>query len=187
MGEILMKKEDKLTTLEGAVRDVSLCRCHFYHDGDGDFYYYYPIALSETLFLSQNEDDFLLDGYTIRKIAHLRKVEIKDDLCNEINKRNGLTDQIKMPKVDLTSWQTVFESLKAMNTAVIVEDERSDEFAIGIIETVLKTKVYVREFDADGVWNDGITVIPYTGITKVKWGTRYALGWERYLRSVDSF
>ena len=182
-----MKKEEKLTTLEGAVRDVSLCRCHFYHDGDDDFYYYYPIALSETLFLSQNEDDFLLDGYTIRKLAHLRKVEIKNDLCNEINKRNGLTDQIKMPKVDLTSWQTVFTSLKAMNTAVIVEAERSDEFAIGKITKVWNTKIYFREFDADGVWRDEETVIPYSCITKVMWGTRYALGWEKYLRSVDAF
>ncbi len=182
-----MQKSEKIALIQQAIRDISLCRCHFYHDHDEDYYYYYPIALNGTFFLGQTEDDFLLDGYTIRKLAHLRKVEIKDDLCNEINKRNGLTDQIQIPKVDLTSWQTVFESLKAMSTAIIVEAERSDNFAIGKITKVWKTKVYFREFDADGIWNDNELVIPYSTITKVMWDTRYARGWETYLRTVNSF
>ena len=176
-----MTKQEKVRTIEQAINDTEICRCYFTYDER--YFYYYPNAISDKLFLGQEEDDFCLDGYAIRKLSHIKKVEIKNDKCNEINKENGLTSHVVKPNVDISSWQTVFNSLKDLDTFVIVEDEINDSFAIGTIQKVLKNKLYFRDFDADGIWNDLCLEIPYSQITCVKWNTRYSSSWEKYLKT----
>ena len=174
-----MKKYEKLNIIEQAIRDVELCRCYFSYDDN--YFYYYPNAVNGKFILGQEEDDFILDGYTIRKISHLKKVEIKDDKCNEINKLNGLTLKVKNPKIDISSWQSIFLSLKELDTFVIIEDEINGNFTIGVIRKVLKNKIYFMEFDADGKWSDFELEIWYSSITSVKWNTRYDTVWKEYL------
>lgn len=174
-----MNRQEKIQIIEHAIQNVEICYCFFVYDEN--YYHYYPNAVNEKFILGQEEDDFLLDGYTIRKISHLKKVGIKDDKCNEINKELGTTKQIEKPPVDISSWQTIFQSLKALNELVIIEDEYEEFFAIGFIEKVLKNKVYFREFDANGVWSDFILELPYSTITCVKWNTRYDNAWKKHL------
>ena len=176
-----MKRQEKIDIIEKAIKNTEICRCYFSYDEN--YFYYYPNAVNEKFILGQEEDDFLLDGYAIRKISQLRKVEVKDDKCDEINKEIGLKSQIKKPDVDIFSWQTIFQSLKKLDTFIIVEDSINEDFTIGIIKKVLKNKVYFLEFDADGIWGDYEVEIPYTSITSVKWNTRYAITWEKYLKN----
>ncbi len=124
-----------------------------------------------------------MDGYAIRRISQLKKVEIKDDKCNEINKEIGLVAKIKMPEVDITSWQTIFQSLNNLDTLIIIEDAIGERFTIGKIRKVFKNKILFHEFDADGIWSDDLLEIPYSAITCVKWDTRYSVTWEKYLKS----
>lgn len=177
-----MNKQEKLRILEAAVQDPAICRCWFSYDEN--YFYYYPNAVNDTFLLGQEEDDFLLDGYAIRKISQLRRLEIKDDACHTINTLNGITAQIRRPDVDISSWQTVFHSLKALNTLILVGDAVNEELALGRIETVWKSRLYFREFDANGVWSEDTLVIPYSCITHVKWSTRYLTTWERYLQTL---
>jgi hypothetical protein len=146
-------------------------------------YYYYPNAVNDKFLLGQEEDDFSLDGYCIRKISQLKKVEIKDDLCNAINKFNGTHEKIKMPPVDISSWQSIFDSLQALDCFVIIEDEIEERFLIGIVEKTFKNKLHFKSFDADGIWDDGFWEIYYRGITSVKWACRYATVWQQYLQN----
>ena len=139
------------------------------------------ITVNDKFFLGQEEDDFLLDGYCIQKISRLKKVEIKDDKCNEINELLGVTDGIRMPEVDINSWKTIFDSLLRLDTYVEIEDAVNGQYAIGVIEKVLKDRIYFKAFDADGVWNEDSLEIRYSQMTSVKWGTRYARCWKRYL------
>ena len=87
-----MKRQDKLDMIQSAIETPQLCRCYFTYDDN--YYYYYPNAVNEKFLLGQEENDFLLDGYCIRKISQLKKVEIKNDLCNAINQQIGLHHQI---------------------------------------------------------------------------------------------
>lgn len=176
-----MKKQDKLALLQSAIESPQLCRCYFTYDDC--FYYYYPNAVNEKFLLGQEEDDFLLDGYCIRKIPQLKKVEIKNDLCNTINQALGLHQQIKMPPVDISDWKSIFDSLVKLDCFVIIENELSGEFAIGIIEKTFKNKLYFKPFDADGIWDEYGLEIPYSQITTVKWATRYADVWQQHLRN----
>ena len=92
-----------------------------------------------------NEDDFIIDGFTVRRFCDVKKAEIKNDKCVEIIKSEGLLDNIKVPEIDITDWFSVFLSLSELNINIIVEKESLNddecEFAIGKIVKVLKTKV----------------------------------------------
>ena len=178
-----MKKEEKIAVISNAILSVDICRCYFQYDQN--YFYYYPNAVNERFLLGQEEDDFLLDGYCIRKISHLKKVEVKDDKCNAINRFLGVTDGIAMPEVDITSWQTIFESLSQMAVYIEIENAFNGQFAIGKIIKVFSNRLYFSPFGSDGVWDaDGIE-IRYAQITSVKWGTRYAESWRRFLEAAS--
>ena len=174
-----MKKQEKIDLLQKGILETIICRCYFTYDQN--YFYYYPHAVNDKFMLGQEEDDFLLDGYCIRKISHLKKVEIKDDKCNEINKMFGITNQIVNPGIDISSWYSIFKSLSQLDIYIQIEDAFNEQFAIGIIEKVLKDRIYFKPFDADGVWDEDGLEIRYSQITSVQWGTRYAQYWKRYL------
>ena len=174
-----MKKQEKINLIQKAIQETVICRCYFVYDQN--YFYYYPNAVNEKFFLGQEEDDFLLDGYCIRKISQLKKVEVKDDKCQEINELFGITDQVADPGIDISSWQSIFESLSKLDTYIQIEDAFGELFAIGIIQKVLKDKLYFKHFDADGIWDEADLEIRYSQITSVCWGTRYAQYWKRYM------
>lgn len=174
-----MKKQEKINLIQKAIQETVICRCYFVYDQN--YFYYYPNAVNEKFFLGQEEDDFLLDGYCIRKISQLKKIEVKDDKCQEINKLFGITDQVVDPGIDISSWQSIFESLSKLDTYIQIEDAFGEQFAIGIIQKVLKDKLYFKHFDADGIWDEADLDIRYSQITSVCWGTRYAQYWKRYM------
>ena len=174
-----MKKQEKLDLIQKGIEETVICRCYFTYAQN--YFYYYPHAVNDTFILGQEEDDFLLDGYHIRKISHLKKVEIKNDKCHEINTLYGIVDGVINPSIDITSWQSIFQSLSQLDTYLQIEDSFNELFAIGVIEKVLKDKLCFRAFDADGVWDEDALEIRYSQITSVSWGTRYAQYWKRYL------
>lgn len=174
-----MKKQEKIDLIKKGIDEKLICRCYFTYDEN--YYYYYPNAVNDKFILGQEEDYFILDGYSIRKISHLKKVQIKDDKCGEINKMLGVTEQICNPGIDISSWKSIFEDLSKLDVYLIIENEIDGEFAIGKIEKVLKNKLYFQPFDADGVWDEDGLEIPYSKITSVTWGDRYSKYWQMYL------
>lgn len=174
-----MKRQEKIDLIQQGIDEKEICRCYFSYEPS--YFYCYPNAVNEKLIMGQEEDDFLLDGYFIRKISHLKKVEIKTDKCNVINQMLGITEQIEHPNVDISSWRSIFENLSRMDTYVMIEDAINGQFAIGTIEKVLKDKLYFKRFDAQGVWDLDELEIRYSQITGVEWGTRYDVYWKKYL------
>lgn len=174
-----MKKQDKIDLIQKGIDETLICRCYFTYDEN--YWYYYPHAVNDKFMLGQEEDDFILDGYCIRKISHLKKVEVKDDKCLEISKMFGIVDQVINPDIDISSWRSIFESLSKLNVYIQIEDDINGQFAIGIIEKVLKDKLYFKPFDADGVWDEDGLEIRYSQITSVSWENRYSKYWQRYL------
>ena len=176
-----MNKREKINLLQRAIYSVELCRCCFSYDDN--CFYYYPNAVNDKFILGQEEDDFLIDGYGIRKISHLKRVDIKEDKCNEINKLLGITAQLQNPNIDISSWQSIFNDLKALDEIVIIEDEINEKFIIGTVKKVFRNKLYFLDFDADGVWSDCEIEIPYSSITSVQWNTRYTTAWKTYFKN----
>ena len=178
-----MKKCEMIELINMAVKSKEMCRIFFkynYH-----YSYHFPLKTSEKLFLSANEDDFIIDGFTVRRFCDVKNIEIKNDKCVEIIKYEGVLDDIKVPEIDVKDWYNTFLSLSKLNINIIVEKESLDdnecEFAIGKIVKVLKTKVIFKGFDADGVWQEDFYEIPYSQITSVTFASRYVDVFSKYV------
>lgn len=178
-----MKKSEMKKLVFDAIEPKNLCRMFFKYDDN--YFYYFPFKVSDKLFLGAEEDDFIIDGFAIRRFCDLIKVQIKNDKCIEIIKNEGLLNNISAPDIDLTDWYSAFLSLQRLGKNIIIEKESLDidesEFAIGCIEKVLKNKVLFRHFDADGVWLDHLIEIPFSQITTVIFGSRYVETFSKYV------
>lgn len=177
-----MNKTDKINILQNSIGTYNLCRCFFIYDPN--YWYFYILDHSDKLLLGIEEDDFMLDGFQIRKISDLKKVEIKDDLCLKINEENQVLADVKKPEIDLSSWRAVFESLKALKSFLIVENEKTEKddnfFHLGYIKDIKDSCVVFPSVDADGEWTENV-IIPYSKITSVTFNDRYSKTWQKYL------
>ena len=169
--------------LASAIEDPKICRVYFNYDPN--YFYYFPLAVSKDLFIGANEDDFSIDGYTIRRIRDVVNVRIKDDKCLEIDIAEGLLDEINLPEIDITDWSTTFEALRDMGENIIIEKESSVaedcQFAIGRIVAIFYDFLLLREFDAEGNWLCDNTIIPFSEITSVTINSRYVRVFSKYL------
>lgn len=179
-----MKKIDKINFLNNSKGTYNLCRCFFKYDSF--YFYFYILDSSEKLVLGIEEDDFSLDGFQIRKISDIKKLDLCNEISQKINEENKILDGIEKPQIELSSWKTVFESLKPLNTFVIVENEKTDKdndfFHMGYVTRINKSSIRFSSVDADGVWTDNIK-IPYSQITSVTFKDRYSSSWQKYLEN----
>ena len=179
----LLTADEIRIVLASAIDDPKICRVFF--DYDPNYFYYFPLAVTEELFLAANEDDFSIDGCTVRRIEDVVNVKIKDDKCLEIDIAEGLLDNLHVPEIDISDWHSVFTSLKAIDENIIIEKE-SDvpeecQFAIGRIAEIHGDFLLLREFDADGNWLYDNTIIPFSQITSVTVNSRYVRVFSKYL------
>ena len=87
-----MKKQDKLDLIQSAIEKPQLCRCYFTYDDN--CYYYYPNAVNEMFLLGQEENDFLLDGYCIRKISQLKKWRLKMIFATPLTNKSACINKL---------------------------------------------------------------------------------------------
>jgi len=177
-----MKKWEIKEIVNKCLKEKRLCRAYFnYHR---EYWYLVPLMVNDKLFLSAEEDDFIIDGYSIRRFRDMKKAEIKNDLCCDILLKENIITSIITPNIDISNWETIFRSLNALDVNIIVEKESLDEkcqFVIGRIEKIFKHFSYVRHFDADGIWQDEPYKIPYNEITSITFNSRYAEFFSKYV------
>lgn len=154
--------------LRALVEPRTVCGVEYeYSDGA---YYGFPLAVGQHLFLMAVDDDFLLNGFTVRRLRDIYQIGDRKGIYQTIAEKEGLTI-FEPPQVDITNWESVFRSLQSLGKNVIVEREyEPDFFRLGRIETVAQDHVLFRHFDADGVWQEP-AVISYRDITSVTFET----------------
>jgi hypothetical protein len=181
--EEVMKKIEIKELVKSASENTKIINAYFRFDTG--YYNLIPLVSTDKLFLAINEDDFIFDGYSIFRFKDLTNVKIKNDMCDRILKDEGLTSNIAIPNIDISSWKTIFESLIGLNKNIIVErralDDEDSEFVIGRIDSVYKNFAYVWHFDADGVWEDSPVRVPYSEITNIKFRSRYVDIFSKYV------
>lgn len=176
-----MNKKDMVDLIASCLGAGRMVRTYFRYDEDS-WYYYYPTAVNERFLVGQEEDDFQLDGYHIRKISDLVKAEIRSDLCEQINIWNGVVNGIKGLDMDISSWPSVFRSAVLQDKLIIVEDDLNGVYRLGKIKKACARYVLLEDIDADGVIQEEPYRFPYSKITHVAWDTRYADNWYRYMK-----
>lgn len=179
-----MKKREMIELFRQSVDTKPLTRLYLNYDAYET--YWFPLGASEKLFYVLKEDDFIINGFSIRRFCDLKKIEIKDDKkYNDILKAEKIFDGVIVPDIDLTNWHSVFMSLYRIGNNIIIEHEslieEEWEYYIGKIEKVLKTKVLFRHFDAEGNWQDEFYEIPFSRITSVTFDSRYVNVFSKYV------
>lgn len=178
-----MKKKKIRSRIEKAIKSHLLCSMQMEYSKE-DFHFF-PLMISEKLFLGAREEEFQLNGCSIRRMQDIEKVNILDDFCGNISIREAGADASKVPEVDISDWFGAFTSLEKLGKIIIVEKEslheKSNMFAIGKIEKVCHKHVCLRYFGPDGIWDDEQWKIPYDDITSVTIGSRYAEVFSKYL------
>ena len=88
-----MKKEKIRKIIEEGVNFQQLCRVFFKYEEA--YRYYFPLKTGEKLFLGAEEDDFIIDGYSVRRFRDIKKVQkrkisaLKSIVWKEIRKRSS--------------------------------------------------------------------------------------------------
>ena len=175
-----MKKEKIITCIENASGTYELCRCWFEYN-KSNYWYYYILDFNAKFFLGIEENDFQLNGFQIRRIADIKKIEPRTDACTLINRKQEILKNVKKPVLNLGSWQMLFESLKRLKLFIIIENDYKNLFTVGRIIDVKKKSVIFQEFDADGKWQEE-TEISYEDMTSVTFRDRYTLTWQKHLK-----
>ncbi len=147
---------------------------------DGNELHGFPVEVGEQLFLMAIEDDFIPNGFTIRRLRDIYEIRDRNGMYQKIAEREGLTG-FDAPEVDISDWRSVFTSLHGLGKHIIVEREYEPEFfRIGVIERVEEDHIILRHYDADGVWLEPAK-IEYREITSVTFEDRYVNVFSRYV------
>lgn len=147
--------------------------------------FFYTINYNEKFFFGVEEFDFRLDGYQIRVNSDITDIQIVNNFSSEINKKEGLLDDIIDFEINLSSFESIFKDLKKMNIIISIEREYYDEdyfFLIGKIEEVLDDTLVFRDFDINGEFSDDVSYIPYEYITTIRFNSHYTNTWQKYLK-----
>ncbi len=147
----------------------------------------YILDYSNSFLLLQEVDDFRVLGFLIIPIETISGVRFnKDDkyqdkimFWEKQKEKIGITY-----KIDLTNWNTVFQSIKATGHNVIIEGEALNDgyFTIGPIKRVAKNAVSIQYVSTGGFLEMPLDKIDYTDITIVQFNDRYIDIFSKYLR-----
>ena len=170
-----MKRKKLMKRLAKAVKSDTAWRCWF--SDHENYWYLYFLDFSDRLLLGVEEDDFILDGFELRPISVLQRLEHKNNMAAQIEQTLSLRETIQAPKIDLTDWRSAFRDLEALGRFLIIEGE--DWFEIGVIRAVRKKSILFQDFDGNGGWQE-IHKIPYDEITRVCFGDRYSTHWQAW-------
>lgn len=180
---ITMNKYDVSKVIASCIAAPALLEVKYTYNPYFD--YAFPLAMSDKLFLAVCEDDFLLDGYTVRRLRDVTEAAPKDGGYLRIHRAEGTLSRLYRPPVDVTDWKTVLTSLLSSGEILIVEQEDADpkrgEFLIGKLLRVGAQSAELRGFDADGIWDDETTTVSFSQITSITFGSRYITTFAKYL------
>lgn len=176
-----MNIKEKKKVIDDGIISKSICNIYFKYDKN--YFNLIPLLAGEELFLNANEDDFIINGYTVRRFCDIKKVKCKDDKCKEILMMEEI--KINIPKISITSWETLFIDLQTLSRNIIIQHESLNghkyQFFIGKIEEVFQDYVIFKHFDADGIWEENSHKIIYDEITSVSFDTRYINVFSKYI------
>ena len=147
----------------------------------------YILDFSDNFALLHEAGDFTLDGYMVLPVSQIKKIRHNkfDKYFKQIMIAEGEAAKVGIHyKIDLSNWQSLFESIKSAKLNIIVECENPDidTFTIGPILETTHNQLLMQNFDAVGILEDEPVDINFEDITKVKFDGRYINVFSKYLR-----
>lgn len=150
----------------------------------------YILDYSEHFVLMQMVDDFRVDGYTIFSLESISVIQYGENekyLDKIIHWEKQTRDVSKKYDVDLTTWTSIFRTIKKTGGNVIIQNEDPADYTFDIGPIIKSTSkaVYIRYFNAAGKQDKELTKIPFSKITSMSFDTHYINVISKYIRSLD--
>lgn len=147
----------------------------------------YVLDFTDEFVLIQQTDDLRLDGFavlpfnTIKKVRHNEFEEMYEYIMQS---ELFLTNLGINYSIDLTSWQTILNSIKTNNKFTMIECEQVwiKRFLLGELTKVKKKKVEILYLEANGIFEEFVTEQKYKDITIVRFDETYSNLFQKYAR-----
>ena len=89
-----MTKAEMKGIVKQCIKQRNLCRMFFRYNIN--YGYYFPLISNDKLILGAVEEDFIIDGYSIRRYVDITKVQVKNDMCIKILQNKELSIVYKL-------------------------------------------------------------------------------------------
>ena len=179
-----MTHKEKFDTIKSCISPIAICKIGFSYQQYEEFFF--PLAISDELFLSVSERDFRLDGFTIRRISDVISAEPIRGTYLKIHQAEGNVSRLSVPPVNIKNWKHIFPAICNSSENVIVEgtlpDNHTKFFLIGRALASGEQGIRFRSFDGAGNWNDRTVTIPFENIHSLTFGSSYITTYSKYVK-----
>ncbi|WP_173386960.1 hypothetical protein [Ruminococcus flavefaciens] len=160
-----------------AIEKCNSINCYLKHDDT--YFNIIPLCRNDTFVLAANDNDFLINGFMIIPIKNIRQVDSKGKKYNEIIHKESITDEIKVPEIDMDSYASIFTYFFNEHTAISMDTV--DGFYIGNVEDIGKKYIRFSYFDARGKRYKPVK-ITYDDILVIYLKDRYTEVFSKYVK-----
>ncbi len=183
-GRIHMTVSEAHNAIKACISPISVCKVAFSYQQYEEFFF--PLSLSEELFIGVTERDFVLDGYSVRRLSDVTSVEQIRGTYLKIHHSEGNISRLSLPPISIKSWKTSFHYVYTSSENVIIEgtapSSDSKYFLIGRVLAVGEQGIRFRSFDGSGTWSEKIITVPYTSISSLTFGSSYITTYSKYVK-----
>ena len=179
-----MNEVEAVLALKDCINKPAVCKIGFTKQGYDEFFF--VLSVSDELFLGVCEKDFVLDGYTVRRVKDVKSVEAIRGTYLKIHQSEGNLSRLAMPPMEISDWKNVMRSALASGENVIIEGNapQSEEryFFVGKVLAVGEQGFKFRAFDGGGNWSEKAVTVPYTSLTALTFGSSYVTTYSKYVK-----
>ena len=147
----------------------------------------FVLDFNDNFVLIQQIDDFKLDGFAILPLRTIKKVrysELEKNFEYIMEEELLLNDFGINYSIDLTNWQTIFNSIEHNEKFAIIECEQAwiNRFLLGKLTKAKKKKIEILYLEAKGIFEEYVTEQKYKEITIVRFDEIYINLFQKYAR-----
>ena len=179
-----MASDEISSRIRSCISPAAICKVSFEYQQYEEFFF--PVAISDDLFLSVVEKDFILDGFTLRQLSDVTSAEQIKGTYLKIHQAEGNLARLSTPPINIKSWRHAFNSILASGETVSVEgyvpNSASKYFVVGRVLAVGEQGIRLRTFDGGGNWAEKPITVPYANIFAMTFGSSYITTYCKYVK-----
>lgn len=179
-----MTEKEVISALNECRTRLAVCKTSISKQAYDEFFFI--MSVSSELFLGICERDFKLDGYTVRRVKDVSRVEAIRGTYLKIHEAEGNLSRLGMPPVDISDWKSVLRSVIASGENIIIEgtipDGEERYFFVGRPLAAGEQGFRFRSFDGGGNWSDKVVTVPYSSLNSLTFGSSYVVTYSKYVK-----
>lgn len=179
-----MAVNEMASVIKSCISPTAICKVMFGYQQYEEFFF--PVAISDELFLSVSDRDFRLDGFTVRQLSDITSATPIKGTYLKIHQAEGNLSRLSVPPINIRSWRHVFNSILASGEIISIEGYAPNSvnkyFIVGRVLAVGEQGIRVRTFDGSGTWAENPITVPYKNIFSMTFGSSYITTYSKYVK-----